>query len=333
MYSDKTTELLKKLCSTDSPSGRENKIREVIRSEAERLGYAVKEDALGSLIVRKPGDGKKIMLDAHMDEIGVIASYADENGFIRFGAVGGLYTRELVRRRVRFQNGTIGVIGSEEEEFNKKPQLGKLYIDIGANDRESAEKLVKTGDMAVFDGEFYVNGDTVISKALDNRAGCCVLLRVMEMIAGKDTENDLYFVFSTQEEVGLRGAKTAAFSIMPDYAIAVDVTDTGDTPECPPMAVKLGDGAAVKIMDRSVMCDTQVIDLLTGIAEKKGIKYQREIMTDGGTNTGAIALTGAGVKAGAVSLPVRYIHSPSELAKLSDVEECIKLIEEVCLSV
>lgn len=333
MYSDKTTELLKKLCSTDSPSGRENKIREVIRSEAERLGYAVKEDALGSLIVRKPGDGKKIMLDAHMDEIGVIASYADENGFIRFGAVGGLYTRELARRRVRFQNGTIGVIGSEEEEFNKKPQLGKLYIDIGANDRESAEKLVKTGDMAVFDGEFYVNGDTVISKALDNRAGCCILLRVMEMIAGKDTKNDLYFVFSTQEEVGLRGAKTAAFSIMPDYAIAVDVTDTGDTPECPPMAVKLGDGAAVKIMDRSVMCDTQVIDLLTGIAEKKGIKYQREIMTDGGTNTGAIALTGAGVKAGAVSLPVRYIHSPSELAKLSDVEECIKLIEEVCLSV
>lgn len=333
MYSDKTTELLKKLCSTDSPSGREDKIREVIRSEAERLGYAVKEDALGSLIVRKPGDGKKIMLDAHMDEIGVIASYADENGFIRFGAVGGLYTRELVRRRVRFQNGTIGVIGSEEEEFNKKPQLGKLYIDIGANDRESAEKLVKTGDMAVFDGEFYLNGDTVISKALDNRAGCCILLRVMEMIAGKYTENDLYFVFSTQEEVGLRGAKTAAFSIMPDYAIAVDVTDTGDTPECPPMAVKLGDGAAVKIMDRSVMCDTQVIDLLTGIAEKKGIKYQREIMTDGGTDTGAIALTGAGVKAGAVSLPVRYIHSPSELAKLSDVEECIKLIEEVCLSV
>lgn len=333
MYSDKTTELLKKLCSTDSPSGREKKIGEVIKSEAERLGYDVKEDALGSIIARKPGDGKKIMLDAHMDEIGVIASYADENGFIRFGAVGGLYTRELVRRRVRFQNGTIGVIGSEEEEFNKKPQLGKLYIDIGAQDRESAEKFVKTGDMAVFDGEFYVNGDTVISKALDNRAGCCILLSVMEMIAEKDTKNDLYFVFSTQEEVGLRGAKTAAFSIMPDYAIAVDVTDTGDTPECPPMAVKLGDGAAVKIMDRSVMCDAEVIDILTGIADKKGIKYQREIMTDGGTNTGAIALTGAGVKAGAVSLPVRYIHSPSELAKLSDIEECIKLIEEVCLSV
>lgn len=333
MYSDKTTELLKKLCSTDSPSGREKKIGEVIKSEAERLGYDVKEDALGSIIARKPGDGKKIMLDAHMDEIGVIASYADENGFIRFGAVGGLYTRELVRRRVRFQNGTIGVIGSEEEEFNKKPQLGKLYIDIGAQDREAAEKYVKTGDMAVFDGEFYVNGDTVISKALDNRAGCCILLSVMEMIAEKDTKNDLYFVFSTQEEVGLRGAKTAAFSIMPDYAIAVDVTDTGDTPECPPMAVKLGDGAAVKIMDRSVMCDAEVIDILTGIADKKGIKYQREIMTDGGTNTGAIALTGAGVKAGAVSLPVRYIHSPSELAKLSDIEECIKLIEEVCLSV
>ncbi len=328
MRSDKTLNLLKKLTEADAPSGRECAVSDMIRAEAEKLGFEVSADALGSVIAHRQGNGPKLMFDAHMDEIGVIASYADENGFIRFGAVGGLYTRELAKRRVRFLNGTVGVIGSEEEEFNKDPKLSKLYIDIGAKDKAEAEKMVKTGDMAVFDGSFCESGGTVISKALDNRAGCCVLLRAMELI--EESENDLYFVFSTQEEVGLRGAKTAAFSVMPDYAVAVDVTDTGDTPECPPMDVKLGGGAAIKIMDRSVMCDETVIEKLIDAAERNGIKYQREIMADGGTDTGAIALTGAGVRAGAVSLPVRYIHSPSELAKTEDIEACVKLIAAVC---
>lgn len=321
-------ELLKKLTEADSPSGREGSVSELIRAEAERLGYEVKTDALGSVVAHKPGKGAKLMLDAHMDEIGIAALYTEDNGYVRFGAVGGLNVSELPKKRVRFLNGLTGVVGSEEESFKEKPELKKLYIDIGAKDKETAEKLVKTGDMAVFDGPFVKNGDTVISKALDNRAGCYILLRVMELLG--ETENELYFAFTVQEEVGLRGAKTAAFSIMPDHAIAVDVTDTGDTPGCPPMAVKLGGGAAVKIMDRSVMCDTYVTEKLIGAAEREGIKYQREIMTDGGTDTGAIALTGAGVRTGAVSVPVRYVHSPSEMASEEDIEACIRLIAAVC---
>ncbi len=330
MRSAKTIRLLKQLTEADSPSGREGEVSDIVVREAGKLGYEVRTDAMGSVIAHKPGNGARLMFDAHMDEIGIIASFADENGFIRFGAVGGLSTRELAKRRVRFLNGTAGVIGSEEEEFNKKPQLSKLYIDIGAKDKASAEKMVKTGDMAVFDGSFYSNDEIVISKALDDRAGCCILLRAMETAV--KSENDLYFVFSTQEEVGLRGAKTAAFSIMPDYAVAIDVTDTGDTPSCPPMDVRLGEGAAVKLMDRSVMCDVNVIRILTETAEREGIRYQREIMADGGTDAGAIALTGAGVRAGAISLPVRYIHSPSELAAISDIEDCIKLTAAVCMA-
>lgn len=328
MMSKKSYELLKRLTEADAPSGREGAAAEIVRAEAERLGYEVTSDALGSVIAHKPGSGAKLMFDAHLDEIGIIASYAEDNGFIRFGAVGGLNTSELPKKRVRFLNGVTGVIGSEEESFKDKPKLSKLYIDIGAKDKADAADKVKTGDMAVFDGPFDSDGCRVVSKALDDRAGCFILLCAMERI--KSSENDLWFVFSAQEEVGLRGAKTAAFSIMPDYAVAVDVTDTGDTPGCPPMAVKLGDGAAIKIMDRSVVCDTEVIERLIGTAEKNGIKYQREIMADGGTDTGAIALTGAGVKAGAVSLPVRYVHSPSELASVVDIEACAELIAAVC---
>lgn len=319
-------ELLKKLTETDAPSGREQGIRELIKSEALKLGYEVSEDALGSVIAHKKGGGKKLMFDAHMDEIGIIATFTDDNGFIRFGSVGGLYIKELVHRRVRFLNGTVGVIGSEEESFNEKAEISKLYVDIGARTKEEAEKLVKTGDTAVFDGAFHLSGNTVISKALDNRAGCYILLKAMAEI--KESKNDLYFVFSTQEEVGLRGAKTAAFGIMPDYAIAVDVTDTGDTPSCPVMDVKLGKGAAIKIMDKSVMCDVNVVNTLKTIA--KDIPYQTEIMSDGGTDAGAIALTGGGVRAGGISLPVRYIHSPSELADCNDIKSCIELVKEAC---
>ncbi len=321
-------ELLKKLTEIDSPSGREKGIREFIKSEAQRLGYDVTEDALGSVIAHKAGNGKKLMFDAHMDEIGIIATFVDENGFIRFGSVGGLYIKELVHRRVRFLNGTVGVIGCEEESFKEKAEVSKLYVDIGARSKTEVEKLVKTGDTAVFEGEFHKNGDTVISKALDNRAGCYILLKAMADI--KNSENDLYFVFSTQEEVGLRGAKTAAFGIMPDYAIAVDVTDTGDTPSCPVMDVKLGKGAAIKVMDNSVMCDVNVINVLRTIAENKKIQYQTEIMSDGGTDAGAIALTGGGVRAGGISLPVRYIHSPSEMADCKDINACIELVKEAC---
>lgn len=322
-------ELLKKLTEIDAPSGRETDVRLFIKNEAEKMGYEVELDALGSVIAHKKGNGKKLMALAHMDEIGVIANYIDDNGFVRFGAVGGLYTKELLKRRVRFANGTVGVIAEEESAFKDKAEISKLFIDIGVRNRAEAEKLVRVGDMAVFCGDFSMSGDTVISKALDDRAGCYILLKVMERI--EKSENDLYFVFTTQEEVGLRGAKTSAFTVMPDYAVAVDVTDTGDTPDAPKSDVKLGGGAAIKVMDRSVMCDRGVVDALRNIADTEKIPYTSEIMTDGGTDAGAVALTGAGVKTGGISVPVRYIHSPSELASVSDINACIELLEKACL--
>ncbi len=319
--------LLKKLTAVDSVSGNENAIRETIIEEIKDCCDEYTTDAMGNLIAHKKGSGARVMLAAHMDEIGVMVTYIDENGFARFSAVGGLYTRELVHRRVRFANGTIGVIGSEEESFNEKPAISKLYIDLGASSRDEALKLVNIGDTAAFTGEMIVSGTTVISKALDNRAGCYMLIKAMQGI--KKTKNDLYFVFTTQEEVGLRGARAAAYSVDPQYAIAVDVTDTGDTPECPVMDVKLGGGAAIKVMDRSVMCDADVRAAMIASAKKHKIKYQLEIMADGGTDAGAIHLTRAGVKTGGISLPTRYVHSPSETANTDDLNACVKLLTYV----
>ncbi len=314
-------DILKKLTETYGPSGREDKIRKVIEEIASPFADEIYTDALGNLIVRKKGTGKKIMVAAHMDEIGVIATLIDENGFIRFSSVGGLYNKDLLGRRVCFENGVVGVIGSEEE--NKERKILKMYIDIGAKDKASCEELVSIGDMAVFCGDFYENENSIISKALDNRCGCYVLLKVLENIK---SQNDLYFVFTSQEEVGLRGAKTSAFSIAPDYALAIDVTDTGDTPNGIKMATKLSGGAAIKIMDRSVLCDSFVRSKLAELAAKNNIAYQLEVMNYGGTDAGAISLSGTGVKTGGISIPTRYIHSPSEMIDKNDLQSVISLL-------
>lgn len=319
-------ELLKKLTEFDAPSSRERDLCEFIAKKSEEMGYEVDYDGLGSVIAHKNGNGKKLMLAAHVDEIGIIVNYIDDKGFIRFGAVGGLQVKELMMRRVRFSNGTVGVIACEGGV--EKPEISKMFIDIGAKSKEDAQKLVSVGDTAVFAGDFALSGDTVISKALDDRAGCYILLKTMENI--KDINNDLYFVFTTQEEVGLRGAKTSAFKVMPDYAIAVDITGTGDTPEAPKMDVKMGEGCAIKVMDRSVMCNPEVVETLRELAEKNKIPYTNEILTFGGTDAGAMALTGAGVKAGGISIPVRYIHSPSEMASVKDIKTCIDLLTKAC---
>lgn len=315
--------LLEKLTQTDSPSGNESAIRNLIEKEITGNCDELTTDALGNLIAHKRGEGSKIMFAAHMDEIGVIASFIDDNGFIRISAVGGLYVKNMVNLKARFENGTIGVIGSEEEAFDKKADIKKLYIDIGAKNKEDAQKKVNIGDTASFIGGFYQSKDNIVSKALDNRAGCYVLIEAMKRI--KSSANDLYFVFTTQEEVGLRGAKTASFGIAPDFAVAVDVTDTGDTPEAPLMAVKMGGGAAIKVMDRSVICDSDVRTHMIETAKANNIPYQLEIMTDGGTDAGAIHLSGSGIKTGGISIPTRYIHSPSEMASVSDIEACIAL--------
>ncbi len=319
-------ELLKTLTQAFGTSGNENNICEILKANAKNYCDEISVDALGNLIAHKKGSGKKVMISAHMDEIGIIVTFIDKNGFIRFSNIGGLYTKQLVGRRVRFENGTIGVIGSEEEDFEKKAELSKLFIDIGEKSEDNTKKYVNIGDMASFEGDYYENSNIVISKALDNRVGCYILLEAMR---DTKTDNDLYFVFSSQEEVGLRGAKASAYSINPDYAIAVDVTDTGDCPSAPSNCVKLGGGAAIKIMDRSVLCDSYVRGFMIDIAKENNIPYQLEIMTDGGTDAGAMHLSRSGVKTGGISVPTRYIHSPSEMASIGDIKNCITLLKTV----
>ncbi|MBQ7793223.1 MAG: M42 family metallopeptidase [Clostridia bacterium] len=307
------------------PSGREGKISELIKSEAEKYADEVYTDALGNLIAHKKGSEKKIMLAAHMDEIGVVVTYIDENGFLRFSNIGGVYIKRLLNRRVEFANGVIGVIDTESD--NKEMKLSKMFIDIGASTKAEAESKVSVGDMAVFVGDYIETDSVIISKALDNRIGCAALLEVMERASG---DNDVYFCFTAQEEVGLRGAKAVAYSVAPEYALAVDVTDTGDTPSADKMAVKLGGGAAVKVMDRSVICNADVRSLLIELAKRDGIPYQLEVMTDGGTDAGAIHTSRDGVKTGGVSIPTRYIHSPSEMASKADYNAAVKLLTAFC---
>lgn len=319
-------EILKKATQIYSPSGNESKIRNFIKSEIEPYCDEINTDSIGNLIAHKRGGGKKIMLAAHCDEIGIVVNSIDEKGFIRFSSVGGLNVDELVNLRVRFCDDLEGVIGCEDG-FRDKPKIDKLYIDIGTNNKKESEQLVSIGDMAVFVGDFVSRDDIAISKALDNRVGCAILMKLISEI--ENSNYDLYFVFTTQEEVGLRGARTVAYEIDPDMAIAIDVTDTGDFPSAPTMSVELGKGAAVKVMDRSVICDSDVRTMLIETAKNNNIPYQLEIMTDGGTDAGAIHLTRSGIKTGGVSVPTRYIHSPSEMINKKDVDACIKLLYKV----
>ena len=313
------------------PSGREDAVREAIAAIAGEYIDDITTDALGNLICRKKGSDKKVLFAAHMDSIGVVATYIDEKGFIRFSQVGGLFKGDLINIVVRFANGTRGVISYEEKTPFKDLTLDNLFIDIGAKDRADAEKQVQVGDFAVFEAPRFEQNGVLCGPYLDNRIGCVTLLRAMEQIG--ETDNDLYFVFTAQEEVGLRGAGAAAFAVEPDVAIAVDVTDTGDLPERKtPMAVDMGKGPAIKLMDRSVICTPAVCAALEQAAHDCGIATQREILQCGGTDTAALQKARAGVQAGAVSIPTRYIHSPSEMCAVDDVENAAKLLARFAAS-
>lgn len=320
-------ELIKTLTQTFGPSGYEKRVAETISKLLKDKVDEIRTDALGNLICVKKGIGKKIMLAAHMDEIGIIVSYIDEKGFLRFGNIGGLPPLIIMGQRVKLENGTVGVIWYEENIDNmKNAKLEKMYIDIGATSREDAEKLVQVGDLAVFVGETVEQNGKIISKSLDDRVGCAILVKLAQ--SKTKTDNEIYYVFTTQEEVGLRGARTAAFGIVPDMALAIDVCDTGDTPSCKPMSVHLGDGPTVKIKDRSIISHPEVKDRLINAAKKKKIPCQMEVMMDGGTDAGSIHITAGGIPSGGVSIPTRFIHDSSEMADMNDIENAVKLLAE-----
>ena len=322
-------ELTRKLVETYGPSGVEDQIRAVIRAEVEPLADELRVDPLGSLVARKQGsgEGRRILLDAHMDEIGVMVTYVDEKGFARITHIGGVNPLNCVGGRVAFADGTQGVIGVEgkREDTSKVPKFAQLYLDVGAKSAE--ECPVGVGDAAVFVRPFLAQGGRMISKAMDDRIGCAVLIETLRRLEA--TPHDVYFCFSVQEETTLSGARTSAFGIEPDLAIAVDVTDTGDTPEAHPMAVKLGHGPAVKVQDRGMIAHPAVRDLLVQRAKEAEIPYQLEVLEFGTTDAAAMQLVRAGVPAGCLSIPCRHVHTPSEMVDEGDVENSVRLLLEV----
>lgn len=318
-------EVIKKLVEAYGPSGHEEQVREIIKEELDGLADDIRVDALGNLIVLKKGagNGRKVMLSAHMDEIGVIVAYIDRSGFLRVNPIGGVNPLYSVAKRVRFADGTIGVIGMEKQDDKKKiPQFDKLFVDVSGNDRSPP---VKVGDAACFDSGMEMRGDNIIAKALDDRIGCAVLIGVLRAL--KKSIHDVYFVFSVQEEVGLRGAITGAYGIEPDMGIAVDVTACPDTPEPPyKMAIELGKGPAVKIKDGGMLASPRVKELMIQTAEKRRIPYQIEVLGFGSTDARAIQTSHSGVESGCLSIPCRYVHSSSETVNYHDVNNAVKLL-------
>lgn len=321
-------ELIQKLTETYGPSGHEEPIREVIRAEVEPLADEIHVDVLGNLIAVKKGQGggKKIMLSAHMDEIGVMISYVDEKGFLRVQPIGGLDLATLAGGRIQFADGAIGVLAPEKrDEYRKEPELAKLYADVGATSHDEAKD--RLGQAAVFLRPFADLGQRIVAKAFDDRIGCAVLIEVLRHL--DETPHEVYFVFSVQEEVGLRGARTGAYGLDPEVGIAVDITAAADTPEAPKMAMKLGAGPCIKVMDSGMLSHPGVKNLLIETAEANGIPYQLEVLARGSTDAAAIQLARGGVAAGCVSLACRYYHTPSEMLDMDDVENTVALLRAV----
>jgi tetrahedral aminopeptidase len=319
-------DLIKKLTEDYGPSGYEHQMRQLIREEIRGYVDEIRTNALGSLIALKrgAGRGKKVMLAAHMDEIGVMVTHIDEKGFCRFAPIGGVFPLTLLGGRVVFGNGAMGVIGVEEKHFErgKTPPLDQFFIDVGAKDKKSCP--VKVGDAAGFRRPFEDLGDRLVAKTMDDRIGCAILIETLRKL--RRCAHDVYFVFTVQEEMTLAGAGTSAYGLNPDLALAVDVTDTGDTPESNHMAVSLGGGPAIKVQDSGMVAHAGVKDLMMRRAEEARIPYQLEVLTRGTTDAMAIQMVREGIPTGCLSIPCRYLHSPSEMVDYGDVQNSVKLL-------
>jgi tetrahedral aminopeptidase len=328
--------LIQKLVETASPSGYESPVRDLIRKEVEPYADEMHVDPMGSLILRKgqlADGGKKIMLSAHMDEIGVMVTHVDDNGFLRFTSLGGVSPLTCVGTRVRFLNGQTGVIYMErQDEPGKIPTLEKLFIDVGAASKQQVS--LRVGDVGVFEYSFLDLGERLVSKAMDDRIAVAVLVETLRKLSAAETNSphELYFVFSVQEEVGLRGAMTAAFGVDPDLGLAVDVTRTGDTPRSIKMDVSLGKGPAIKVRDSGMLADPRVVDWMVNTAVNANLPYQLEVLEAGTTDARAMQVSRAGVPAGCLSIPCRYIHSPSEMVDFNDVQNAVELLVELLKS-
>ncbi|RST76335.1 M42 family peptidase [Siminovitchia acidinfaciens] len=342
---DETLTMLKELTDAKGVAGNEQEPRRVMKKYIEPYAEEIETDGLGSLIAKKTGDanGPKIMIAGHLDEVGFMITQIDDKGFLRFQTVGGWWNQVMLAQRVTIvtaKGDITGVIGSKpphilSPEARKKPvEIKDMFIDIGASSKEEAQEWgVRPGDMVVPYFEFTVmnNDKMLLAKAWDNRIGCAIAIDVLKNLKGENHPNTVFGVGTVQEEVGLRGAKTAANKIMPDIAIAVDVGIAGDTPGISEKESqsKMGDGPQIMLYDASMVSHKGLRDFVTGIADELEIPYQFDAMPGGGTDAGSTHLAGEGAPSLAITIATRYIHTHAALLHRDDYENAVKLISEV----
>lgn len=327
---------LKTLCALDGVTGTEDSVRNYIRSRVEPYAYFLAEDAMGNLIVEKKGarqTEKRLMLAAHMDEVGIIVTCITDDGYLKFACAGGIDRRVLLGKQVYIGESRIyGVIGNKaihlvkREERDIIPQIEDMYIDIGAASREEAEKLVQPGDTGAFDNAVYLYGtDMLKAKAIDDRVGCAVLIKLIE----QKLPIDCTFVFTVQEEVGTRGVRGAAFRVKPDVALIVEGTTAADIPSVKGMKkiCSPGKGVVIPFMDRGTIYDRKLYAMLNELAEEKQIPHQTKSMIAGGTDASAVQRSRSGVRCAGIAAAIRNIHSPASTASVTDCENLYRLAE------
>ncbi len=333
-------DLLERLSNAHGVSGYEGNVRQIIENEVRPYVDEIKTDKMGNLIATRRGGSPTVMLAAHMDEIGLMVKYVDDKGFARFTKTGGWFDQTLLNQRMilHTEHGPVyGVIGSKpphamKEEDRKKPVNAEdMFIDVGATSKDDAEKIgVRTGTPITPDMELKPLGnDRVTGKAFDNRAGCAMLIGALGQM--RDIKATVHAVFTVQEEVGLKGARTSAFGLKPDVALATDVTITGDHPgiEKKHSAIEMGKGPSITVSDaegRGIIVPEPVLKWLKEAAESNNIPYQLEVGTGGTTDASAIHLSREGVPSGVISMPTRYIHTPVSVLSMSDLEKSAQLI-------
>ncbi len=334
-------ELLEKLCICDGISGDESSVRSIIINEISDHVDDITVDNLGNIIVFKKGKNRavnKLMISAHMDEVGLMVTDITTDGYLKFDEVGGIDKRVLIGKQVTIGSGKIsGVIGvkpvhlSKGDEASAIPSISDMYIDIGTVSMDEALEYVSYGDSINFVSDFAYNDYSVRSKALDDRFGCYVLLSLIK----SELEYDTYFVFAVQEEVGLRGAKVAAYSVAPEFAIVAETTTAADLPgiEQSHQVCNLGNGAVISVMDRRTIYDKKLVNEAFDAAEVTGAKAQYKRAVAGGNDAGVIHQSRGGVRTLAVSLPCRYLHAPSCIASIEDCESMIKIIIQLAKNI
>lgn len=326
--------LLKKMTQTFGVSGCESLVVDLIQGELQAFADEIIVDALGNCIVCKKGSGenkKRVMIAAHIDQIGFCVIGIDDNGFLRVRPVGGISVPASHTCRVVLENGVRGVLYTEENDWSKNDH-DKLYIDIGAKDKADAESMVSLGAMVSYEGDFVelANG-RCLSHGFDDRIGAYIMVESFKKLA--QPYNDLYFSFSVQEEVGIRGTKVAAHRINPDVGMAFDIGGAYDTPGCKVANMgqaKLGGGASIKVMDAHMISDRALNQLLISLAKENNIPHQTEVATGGGTDGAMIQMAQQGARSTTISIPTRYGHSMSEMVDLFDVNACIDLCVAFC---